>query len=73
MEAVLTREASFPRRLSAYLAERFPVLGHGVLIAAYYSSNQFLARTLISRVVPRQDARLEMSGDRSSDQADRAR
>lgn len=43
---VLTREAPFPRRLSAYLAERFPLLGHGVLIAAYYSSNQFLARVL---------------------------
>lgn len=46
MESVLTREAPFPRRLSAYLAERFPLLGHGVLIAAYYSSNQFLARVL---------------------------
>jgi len=42
----LTRESPFARRLSAYLAERFPPLGHGVLIAAYYSSNQFLARTL---------------------------
>jgi 4-hydroxybenzoate polyprenyltransferase len=36
----------FRRRLSDYLAERFPLLGHGVLIFAYYSSNQFLARTL---------------------------
>jgi 4-hydroxybenzoate polyprenyltransferase len=43
---VLTRESPFLRRLSAYLAERFPLLGHGVLIAAYYSSNQFLARAL---------------------------
>jgi hypothetical protein len=43
---VLTRESPFARRLYAYLAERFPLLGHGVLIAAYYSSNQFLARTL---------------------------
>ena len=34
------------RHLSAYFAERFPLLSHGVLIAAYYSSNQFLARTL---------------------------
>jgi 4-hydroxybenzoate polyprenyltransferase len=42
----LTRESPFARRLLAYLAERFPLLGHGVLIAAYYSSNQFLARTL---------------------------
>jgi 4-hydroxybenzoate polyprenyltransferase len=44
--APLTHEAPFPRRLAAYLAERFPVLGHGVLICAYYSSNQFLARVL---------------------------
>src|SRR5262245_16449053 len=42
----LTRDAPFARRLFAYLAERFPLLGYGVLIAAYYSSNQFLARTL---------------------------
>jgi 4-hydroxybenzoate polyprenyltransferase len=40
----LTRESPFARRFSAYLAERFPLLGYGVLIAAYYSSNQFLAR-----------------------------
>ena len=46
MEAALTRQSPYPRRLSAYLAERFPLLGHGVLIAAYYSSNQFLARVL---------------------------
>src|SRR4030095_10368253 len=43
---VLPRESPFARRFSAYLAERFPLLGYGVLIAAYYSSNQFLARTL---------------------------
>lgn len=43
---VLTRDSPFARRLFAYLAERFPLLGYGVLIAAYYSSNQFLARTL---------------------------
>lgn len=42
----LTRDSPFPRRLAAYLSERFPLLGHGVLIAAYYSSNQFLARVL---------------------------
>jgi 4-hydroxybenzoate polyprenyltransferase len=47
MEAALTtRQAPYPRRLAAYLAERFPVLGHGLLIVAYYSSNQFLARAL---------------------------
>lgn len=44
--ATLTRLDPYPRRLSAYLAERFPVLGHGLLIVAYYSSNQFLARAL---------------------------
>ena len=44
--ALLTRDAPFARRLFAYLAERFPPLGYGVLIAAYYSSNQFLARIL---------------------------
>jgi 4-hydroxybenzoate polyprenyltransferase len=44
--SALTRESPFARRIHAYLAERFPPLGHGVLIAAYYSSNQFLARTL---------------------------
>ena len=36
----------FPVRLAAYLRERFPLLGHGVLILSYYSSNQFLAKTL---------------------------
>jgi 4-hydroxybenzoate polyprenyltransferase len=44
--AAPTRESPFARRLSAYLAERFPLAGYGVLIAAYYSSNQFLARIL---------------------------
>jgi 4-hydroxybenzoate polyprenyltransferase len=42
----LTRDDPYARRLAAYLAERFPVLGHGLLIVAYYSSNQFLARAL---------------------------
>jgi 4-hydroxybenzoate polyprenyltransferase len=39
-------DAPFGRRLGAYLAERFPLLGHGVLIAAYSSSNHFLAKVL---------------------------
>ena len=42
----ISRDAPFVRRLAAYLAERFPVLGHGILIFAYYSSSQFLTRTL---------------------------
>lgn len=39
-------EASLPIRLGAYLSERFPLLGHGVLIFSFYSSNQFLAHVL---------------------------
>ena len=46
MTPAISRDAPFVRRLAAYLAERFPVLGHGILIFAYYSSSQFLARTL---------------------------
>lgn len=48
----LTFADPFRRRFSAYLAERFPVLGHGVLILAYYSSNQFLARVLTEPARP---------------------
>ena len=33
-------------RWQAYLNERFPVLAHGLLIASFYSSNQFLAHAL---------------------------
>ena len=36
----------FVARLWAYSRERFPLLGHGVLIVSYYSSNQFLAQVL---------------------------
>jgi UbiA prenyltransferase family protein len=42
----LSPASPFPRRLAAYLAQRFPLAGHGLLIAAYCSSNQFLARIL---------------------------
>ena len=42
----LTSESPFWIRLQAYLKERFPLLGHGVLIVSYYSSNQFLAEVL---------------------------
>jgi len=37
---------SVVKRMAAYLSERFPVLGHGVLILSFYSSNQFLAHAL---------------------------
>lgn len=33
-------------RWLAYFKERFPLLGHSVLIASFYSSNQFLAQAL---------------------------
>lgn len=46
MSETVTVASPFPRRLRAYLRERFPLLGHGVLIVSYYSSNQFLAKTL---------------------------
>lgn len=44
--AALGSHSPFLTRLRAYLAERFPLLGHGVLIVSYYSSNQFLAKVL---------------------------
>ncbi len=42
----LTVNSPFPVRLWAYLQERFPPVGHGVLIVSYYSCNQFLAQAL---------------------------
>lgn len=47
MTVSLTPSSPFPRRLRAYLAERFPLAKHGVLILAYASSNHFLAQALI--------------------------
>ena len=44
--APLSLQDPFPRRLRAYLGERFPLGGNVLLIISYYSSNQFLARTL---------------------------
>jgi 4-hydroxybenzoate polyprenyltransferase len=38
--------APFPLRLRAYLDERFPAARYALLIASYYSSNQFLAQAL---------------------------
>ena len=37
---------SFPRRIRAYLAERFPLAGYSVLIFSFCSSSQFLAHAL---------------------------
>lgn len=42
----LSPRRSLFQRWSAYLAERFPLLGHGILIFSFYSSNQFLAHAL---------------------------
>lgn len=38
--------AGITSRLGAYLGERFPLLGNGLLILSFYSSNQFLAHAL---------------------------
>lgn len=46
MSRAVTAESPLPRRLLAYFRERFPLLGHGVLIVAYTSSNLFLAKVL---------------------------
>lgn len=35
-------------RWNAYFRERFPFLKHGILIACFYSSNQFLAHALVN-------------------------
>lgn len=39
-------EWRFWRRMYAYTQERFPLAGHGLLIASYYSSNSLLAQIL---------------------------
>lgn len=44
--AKLTAQSPFLNRLMAYLNQRFPLVGHGILIVSYYSSNQFLAEIL---------------------------
>ncbi len=46
------RTAPFLRRFHLYLRERFPLLGHGILIVSYYSSNQFLARAITQPGTP---------------------
>lgn len=53
----LSPKSSFFVRLNAYLHERFPLFGHGILIVSYYSSNQFLAQTL---ELPGQPVRYEL-------------
>jgi 4-hydroxybenzoate polyprenyltransferase len=47
MKSSIQPTAPVLKRLYAYSRERFPLLGHGVLIVSYYSSNQFLAKALM--------------------------
>lgn len=54
-----TLASPWPRRFAAYLAERFPLARHGLLIVSYSSSNLFLARALTAPGEP-------MRWDRSS-------
>lgn len=42
----LNADAPFWRRLYAYTQERFPLVGHGLLIVSYYSSNSLLGQAL---------------------------
>jgi hypothetical protein len=44
--AAVTPESPLVDRWSAYFKERFPLLAYTILIASFYSSNQFLAHTL---------------------------
>ena len=44
--STLDRHSAYPRRLLAYLQERFPPLAQGLLIVSYFSSNQFVALSL---------------------------
>jgi 4-hydroxybenzoate polyprenyltransferase len=48
MATLLTSASPWLLRFRAYLDERFPLVGHGLLIVSYYSSNQFLAEALTS-------------------------
>ncbi len=46
MSEIEVRDTRVRQRVSLYLAERFPILAHGLLIVSFYSSNQFLAHAL---------------------------
>ena len=62
MSAELTTDSPFLARLGAYLQERFPPLGHGVLIVSYYSCNQFLAQALANPGEPMRYSRSTIVG-----------
>ena len=53
-----TSRGSMLVRWGAYISERFPPLGHGLLIFSFYSSNQFLAHALTS---PGESMRYDLS------------
>lgn len=42
----LTVESPFPKRLNAYVAERFPLPNHITMVVIYFLANQFLAQVL---------------------------
>jgi 4-hydroxybenzoate polyprenyltransferase len=48
------RSDPYATRVRAYLRERFPLVGHVLLIISYYSSNQFLAKVLTQPDAPMQ-------------------
>lgn len=51
-EPALNQASPLVARWRAYFKERFPVLGHGILIASFFSSNQFLAHALTQPGTP---------------------
>jgi 4-hydroxybenzoate polyprenyltransferase len=46
--STLSQNSPWIVRFIAYLKERFPLIGHALLIVSYYSSNQFLAQALFA-------------------------
>jgi len=42
----LTLDSPFPKRLNAYIAERFPLPNHICMVIIYFLANQFLAQVL---------------------------
>jgi 4-hydroxybenzoate polyprenyltransferase len=52
MTAPATSESPFHRRFGAYLNERFPPLGHGLIVIAYYLSNHSVAAALTNPASP---------------------
>ncbi len=48
----LTPVSPFRLRLGAYLKERFPVAGHGIMVVSYYAASHALARALVEPEAP---------------------